>query len=647
MVRSGYYTNPSEKKLETFNDFTGGLNTVTTNDNLSDTELVYLENADLDSRGNISRRLGMQTHLTPPVTGFGQGYFRYYKTDGTFEEITAVNGRLYKAGVELAITGLASGFQTTRKIEAVQFQSSLYIATGTNLVEYDGTTAKVIVPYKPVGQEALYVGFNGLYPDPVNYASDTTDVFNSIDTVIFDKRYGVINQKITTTIIVTKISADTLEYKTEVALPSSPTTFTTVQDWALAATGKTVNYTPTTVGDYAFRFTIRKQGTTGQDIVYNVPKYTVNQTDQNTTLSVATMQTCNRIFVHNDRLCLYGDTTYGNQLYFSHLNKPRYFPVNNTIDFKSNRQEGLTAVVKFRNLLVAFTPSNIQALSGTSPQDFVKKVINSSVGCVAPYSAVVVENFIHFVSKEGIFALVSTGTVDDRMNVRRLDEKIWNVLPQSTDCVGAYFNKQYHLVYPTDKVRFRYYTQMGTWTKDTSTKMTLNHLSEWNGLLYGQRSDVGDMVKFDPKASSVVTDLGEVYKFILESKYFDFGQPYHVKVLKQMQILMKVQGVSSDLKVYVSADSNVVINPDKQEIAIINGSVQWVTTTAPNVSIDAGTVLGSWTMGESAFGTLDSAVSKVKLSGKCRRTKIRIVHEENVPCSFLGVAYIFKLRKPK
>lgn len=805
MVRGGYYTNPSEKKIEFFDNFTGGLNTVTTNSNLSDIELVHLENADLDARGDITRRLGMQAHLDVPVNGKGQGYFRYYYQGGAgisnknhikrftdsswvtkngviatwlgydrisfqsnvygatesgsnveylfdtvavsslkgkqatlslgdynvalsdgyvyvhvktvtnqtftklaeiksnaaikvysvtmtfpsdvtdirimitrdnatnngstitiqkmqmeigavatsyqdykvseFDEIVAINGFLYKNGAVLPITGLESGFQTTRKIEAVQFKQSLFIATGSKLVEYDGTIAKVIDPYKPVGQEALYVGYNGLFPDPINYASDSTNTFIALDAVLFDKRYGIVNTPIQMTFVITKPSADVIEYKTEIKKVSD-TSYTIVKDWATAATGRVVTYTPKDIGDYMFQFTIRKQGTTGQDIVYNVPKYSVKATDENTTLSCATMQTCNRIFIHNDRLCMYGDTTYPNQLYFSHLDKPRYFPVNNTIDFKSDRQEGLTAVVKYRNILIAFTPSNIQALYGTSPLDFTKKVINASLGCIAPYSACVVENAVNFVSKEGIFALVSMGTVDDRMNVRRLDERIWNILPKSTNCVGVYFNKQYHLVYPTDKLRFRYYTQMGVWTKDKSTKMTLNQLTEWDGILIGQQSDLGGVVKFDP-SSTATNDLGEVYTFAFETREFDFGVPNHIKVLKQMQIRMKVQAISSGLKVFVSADAKLVATPDKTEVAIVNGEVQWITTSDPNMIVDAGTVLGSWVMGKSAFGQVDERVNKVKISGKCRKTKLRIEHTEDMPCRFLGVAYIFKLRKPK
>lgn len=647
MVRSNYYVNPSEKKIEIFSDFTGGLNTVTTNDNLSDRELTFLENADLDSRGAITRRLGMHSHITPPVNGIGQGYFRYYKNDGTYEEIVAINGKLYKNGVELPITGMTD-FQKTRKVEAVQFRDKLYIATGTYLVYYDGgATAKLTQAYKPVGQEALYIGYNALAPDPINYTEDSINTFNSIDTVLFSTRYGVVNKPFTTTIIVTKISGDILEYKTEVMLPNT-STWVVLQDFSPIVGGKTVSYTPTTIGDYAYRFTIRKQGTTGQDIVYNIPKYSVKQTEDTTTLDTSFIHSCNRIFTHNDRLCLYGDTGKPNQLYFSHLNNPTYFPMNNTVDFKSDRQEGLTAIVKYRNLLVAFTPSNIQALYGSSPLDFVKKVINSSIGCSAPYSATVVENAVYFVSKEGVYALVSTGAVDDRMNVRRLDERIWNALPTSNDCVGTYFDKQYHLVYPTDKVRFRFYTQMGVWTKDKSENMNLSNLTEWDGLLYGQKKDNGQVVYFDPRNTGVVTDLGEVYKFIVETKFFDFGAPYHPKVLKQLQLLMKVQHIASSFRVYIYSDSNIVVNPDHTDIGIDeSGNITWTAVSEDNEDVDAGTVLGSWIMGKSAFGTLDSLVNRVKLSGKCRRTKLKMVQEENLPCSFLGLAYQFKLRKPK
>jgi hypothetical protein len=50
---------PYLKNMEAYNNFGGGLNTVTTNDNLKDNEFQDLVNVDLAERGSAKRRKGM------------------------------------------------------------------------------------------------------------------------------------------------------------------------------------------------------------------------------------------------------------------------------------------------------------------------------------------------------------------------------------------------------------------------------------------------------------------------------------------------------------------------------------------------------------------------------------------------------------
>ena len=153
--------------------------------------------------------------VTPPNRrGKGQGYFRYYRPDGTFKAIVAVEGKLISNGGDLPITGLPNGFQKDRSIEAVQWKDKLFIATGTELVEYDGMEAKVVEPYKPKPLEALYIGTNGLADFPDNYLEDGEGLL-AINGVIPSMRYGAANQPTTFTTFITKDPAEVVEYKYE------------------------------------------------------------------------------------------------------------------------------------------------------------------------------------------------------------------------------------------------------------------------------------------------------------------------------------------------------------------------------------------------------------------------------------------------
>src|SRR6185312_5345337 len=163
MARRSYYTEPWEKKIEEYQNFSGGINTTAAQDMMGDHELTDAVNVSLDERGSVTRRSGMIPHLSPQtLDGEAQGYFRYYKTATSFEEIIAIGGKIEIDGRVMEIDGLAGGFQTTRPIDAVQFYDKMYFATGTKLLQYDGTNLAVIKPYSPEPLEALYVGTNGL-----------------------------------------------------------------------------------------------------------------------------------------------------------------------------------------------------------------------------------------------------------------------------------------------------------------------------------------------------------------------------------------------------------------------------------------------------------------------------------------------------
>jgi hypothetical protein len=70
MARQKMYPQPYRKQMDAFNNFSGGLNTVTSSDKLLDSELINLENIDLSERGSLKRRTGMvfMSHLQKTTT---------------------------------------------------------------------------------------------------------------------------------------------------------------------------------------------------------------------------------------------------------------------------------------------------------------------------------------------------------------------------------------------------------------------------------------------------------------------------------------------------------------------------------------------------------------------------------------------------
>ena len=614
MARSKYYTQPWEKNLDEYQNFSGGINTTAAQDLMGDHELTLAVNVSLDERGSVTRRTGMIPYTdSVSVEGAAQGFFRFYKTSAQFEELIAIGGKIEVAGVVKEIEGLPDGFQTERQIEAVQYYDKMYFATGTKLLEYDGEVLKVVEPYAPKPLEALYIGTNGLAENPNQFLDHGTGSTLQITGVTFSSRYGVMNEPFTITAYHSKKVETEVEYQFEYRYPfMEDGKYHLGQDWGdenawtFIAEGE---------GDMQFRINAREKGLTVASAQYLVPTYTIKPAPDPDDIEpdFGGIHTCNHILVHWDRLILHGDTTNFNMMHVSHLKNPNYFPVPNNLVFETSKNEPLTAIVRFRDHLVAFTDSSIQALFGKGPMDYRRVVLNTSVGCIAPKSAVVMDNYVTFLSADGIYYLKSVGYVDDKANVARLDINIANQVPKDRNACAVMYEDQYHIVFPDSNTRFRYYKALRAWVKDDSPSLDISALTVHGVDLYGQRTN-GDVVEFKDNTYS---DLGHVYDSIIETKYFDFGQPYHRKKLKEMQLTVSSteKDHAADLKLFIDGTNNVT--------DIITHKVKFEPTEA-----------------------YDMFVSKVKITGSCLRAKVQIKHTIAEYIQFVGMAFVLKVKKP-
>lgn len=610
MARRTYYTQPYEKKLEVFEDFSKGMNTTTSQATMLDSELTLALNISLDDRGSLTKRSGMDSYKTPTILeGEAQGHFRHYKTQYEFVDITARNGQLEIDGV----IAPDISFQTTRPIEAVQYYDKTYFATGTGLFVYDGETVKKVEPHRPQPLDALYIGTNALADNPDDYLDNGTGSTTQLTGVTFSSRYGIMNEPFTMTAYYSKKEEDKLEFQFEYRYPTMEAgAYIMGQDWS---TNNKWTHTPVGEGDMQFRINARAVGKEVAEAQYLVPTYRVKASPDPKDIApvVGGIQTCNRILVHWDRLLLYGDIQNSNTLYMSHLKNPAYFPVPNNLNFETEKNEALTTIVRFRDYLVAFTDSSIQALFGKGPSDYRRTVLNTSIGCIAPKSAVVMDNYLAFLSAEGVYYLKSVGYVDDKANVSPLASNIANLVPNQKDAVGIIFEDQYHLVFPTNKIRFRYYKLLGSWVMDSSPYLDITSLDVFDNEMYGQRKD-GQIVKFD---RNIYRDLDHWYTSVIETKYFDFQQPYHTKKMKELQVIASAQeaGQVADVKVFldgVRGQEDIL-----EYIANLNLSEDYTTF-----------------------------IDKIKISGKCFRVKLRIEHHDPEFVRFLGFSFILKTKKP-
>jgi hypothetical protein len=631
------------------------------------------QNTDISSHGSIKRRYG-RFKMTSLLATYAQGIFIYRVRVGgvlTPYIITALDGKLYFIslnGVTMTQIVVMDGgspvtFQATRSIEAAQYGDTLYVATGSFLVEvkFDGTTWTGVksVPYQPTVMEALYIGTNALAPSPNSYIQDgNPGILNVIGVQITDPTTsntiisGAVNKPMNLTAFISKASSgDVIEYQWE-AKRSSETTWSGTPLQAFDSTKKTWSYNPDTATKYDFRLTIRKQGTTTPTAVMTVTSFEVKDVPDptNKPMIVSGIQTCNRIMLHYDRLLIAGDTTAAGQIYISDLNNPRYYPTNNTVNFDTGKQEDITAIIRFQNNLIFFTTTSIQTLIGKSPDDFERYLINDGVGCAFGKTVKVVGNRVYFLSAEGLQALKPNPYRLETLNVERIDLPVKSELANSnrTDASAIVNNNQYWLYLPSAKVTYRLYYETGAWVKDTSTKLDIMQATSYNDIVY-EITKTGNLYRHD---KNLFSDDGDIYTMTAETKLLDLSASFNFKKLKKLHILAKHFSTHNvQLYVKVQADSAIILTPDSGDVQNIDGYAVWVPTHAANFTYLSGALMGQWVLGTdssgaSLLGDVQLSSQKAPIRGKCRRVKISFSHEQDKPCEIYGFGLEFKLKKP-
>lgn len=209
-MRQNIVPNPAQKLFEAYMDFSGGLNSEVANEKLKDTEFPIFQNVDLSGRASAKRRYGRD--LLTSLSGTAQGMQWFYRSGQPAPDLfVAVSGQLYVApngspGTLINVpmtdsTGAAFTFQTTLPIEMVQYKTSLFVATGTKLIEVVvnqnaqcGFSASPVIAYKPSSLEVVAVGLNSLADNPASWITDLGAATIKIDSITCSPPNPVINQ---------------------------------------------------------------------------------------------------------------------------------------------------------------------------------------------------------------------------------------------------------------------------------------------------------------------------------------------------------------------------------------------------------------------------------------------------------------------
>lgn len=69
MARQNMRPEPWLKHMESFDNFSGGLNTIAEDTTMAENEVPLIVNTDIGERGSVSRRHGMTHHIRRPIWG--------------------------------------------------------------------------------------------------------------------------------------------------------------------------------------------------------------------------------------------------------------------------------------------------------------------------------------------------------------------------------------------------------------------------------------------------------------------------------------------------------------------------------------------------------------------------------------------------
>ncbi len=514
------------------------------------------------------------------------------------------------------------------------------------------TYAKVVEPYKPSVLEVLNIGTNGLASNPNTWIQDTTDELSAaaltIKTVTPSTFTPVVNQTVTFTVYYTKTSGITTaqgqwEYKR-----SDETTWATIKAFTDFPSGKTHDFVFPSGTKYDIRVSVRDKAHHSNLVVFYLDEYNVNLYNpvNDAVLRTTSIDKCTKIRLHWDRLILSGDDTDPYQIYISDLNAPNYFPTTNTINFDIGKKEAIVSIVRYKSDLIIFTRSTVQGLYGKSPEDYTRRIIHDNIGCIAPLSAKVIRDDIFFLSDQGLYRLYPTPLAFENLRLTRVDTQIRSAIPYDEKSSAMVYDNQYWICFPSQSLIYRYYYDIGSWTRDKSNYLNIIEFEQYAEDIYNF-TEKGNLWLHD---TSVYYDINSAtpYEMIVNTKFLDLSAQFNYKKIRRMYVLGRhFNGVNNNMEVRVYADSALVLTPDSGYASVdpATNTVIWNTTTQPNMYFYTGTDFGSWLIGQSAWGDVQLSVQRADVRGKSRRVKVSFLHDLNAPFELYGFGLEYKIKR--
>ena len=387
--------------------------------------------------------------------------------------------------------------------------------------------------------------------------------------------------------------------------------------------------------------------------------------------------------VINSQLVLFGNHGY---MFFSDFDNFDYFPNYYYIYVAETENEEVVSVNYFRQYYAIFTNKRIKRMSGAfGSDDFGVYPLNDYIGCINPRSIKQVQNYLYFLSYNGLYMLKQGYVGEGTENVEQIDLPIYRSYITENMLKGITFQNYYALFSEKEAIYYNYTNDAyykfknagilatNSLARDTVYPTEYTIPFQYNKLqsilFYGIKEKIDAITNhFDICVQNFASDELEIndngVSFVssFETCYMSFNAPTNIKKFKEIYLkFYNKYGKFIPLYVTIKVDDKVVISP-KDYVVSYDEETQtyyYNEVVGSNKELKGFRTLGTMILGEDIMGERTSMVLKMKVRAKGRAIKIIVsdgIEEGNegyttvqnnyrFDLSTIGVVY--KLKKVK
>lgn len=374
--------------------------------------------------------------------------------------------------------------------------------------------------------------------------------------------------------------------------------------------------------------------------------------------------------VINSQLVLFGNHGY---MFFSDFDNFDYFPNYYYIYVAETENEEVVSVNYFRQYYAIFTNKRIKRMSGAFGSDnFGVYPLNDYIGCINPRSIKQVQNYLYFLSYNGLYILKQGYVGEGTENVEQIDLPIYRSYITENMLKGITFQNYYALFSEKEAIYYNYTNDAyykfknagilatNNLAKDTVYPTEYTIPFQYNKLqsilFYGIKEKIDVTTNhFDICVQNFASDELEIndngVSFVssFETCYMSFNAPTNIKKFKEIYLkFYNKHGKFIPLYVTIKVDDKVVVSP-KDYVVSYDEETQtyyYNEVIGSNKELKGFRPLGTMILGEDIMGERTSMVLKMKVRAKGRAIKIIVndgIEEGNEGYTTLQNNYRFDL----